>query len=214
MIAHPQTLRTGGQPSGQLDVLIVAPYPSVRRGLLALLAEFSDLSPHDTADGVFDSEPDVVVAYVSGGALGGDNVERWECPVVYVVEGLLADIPDVAERPVAILPAEVDGGALYAAVRAVAQGLSVIDTGFAGSAGVVWRQPLIHASEHADQLTARETEVLNLVAQGWPNKTIASTLGISEHTVKFHVGSILGKLGAESRTEAVTIATRRGIVVI
>jgi DNA-binding CsgD family transcriptional regulator len=61
-------------------------------------------------------------------------------------------------------------------------------------------------------LTAREREVLQLVAEGLPNKAIARQLGISEHTAKFHVGSLLGKLGAGSRTEAVTLATRRGIL--
>jgi two-component system, NarL family, nitrate/nitrite response regulator NarL len=61
-------------------------------------------------------------------------------------------------------------------------------------------------------LTTREREVLQLVAEGLPNKAIARELGISEHTAKFHVGSLLGKLGAASRTEAVTLATRRGIL--
>jgi two-component system, NarL family, nitrate/nitrite response regulator NarL len=56
--------------------------------------------------------------------------------------------------------------------------------------------------------------VLALVAEGYPNKAIARELGISEHTAKFHVGSLLGKLGAGSRTEAVTLATRRGILPI
>ena len=54
-----------------------------------------------------------------------------------------------------------------------------------------------------EELTAREREVLQLVALGLPNKTIAGRLGISEHTVKFHVAAILAKLGAGSRTEAV-----------
>ena len=60
-------------------------------------------------------------------------------------------------------------------------------------------------SENAEALTARESEVLLLVAEGLPNKAIARELGISEHTAKFHVGSLLGKLGAASRTEAVTL---------
>jgi DNA-binding NarL/FixJ family response regulator len=61
-------------------------------------------------------------------------------------------------------------------------------------------------------LTAREQDVLGLVALGLPNKTIARRLNISEHTVKFHVGAILGKLGAASRTEAVTLAVRSGLL--
>ena len=64
----------------------------------------------------------------------------------------------------------------------------------------------------AREFTPRELEVLRLLAEGLPNKTIASRLGISEHTVKFHINSIMGKLGAQSRTEAVTRAARLGLV--
>jgi two-component system, NarL family, nitrate/nitrite response regulator NarL len=63
-------------------------------------------------------------------------------------------------------------------------------------------------------LTPREIEVLQLVAEGFPNKQIALQLGISEHTVKFHIDAILGKLGAHSRTEAVTRAARLGLLVL
>ena len=61
-----------------------------------------------------------------------------------------------------------------------------------------------------EELTPRELEVLGLIAEGMANKRIAQTLGISEHTVKYHINTILGKLGAESRTEAVTRAARLG----
>ena len=66
----------------------------------------------------------------------------------------------------------------------------------------------------AQPLTAREIEVLGMLAEGLGNKTIAVRLGISTHTAKFHVASILAKLGAGSRTEAVTVGMRRGLVVI
>jgi DNA-binding NarL/FixJ family response regulator len=65
-----------------------------------------------------------------------------------------------------------------------------------------------------EHLTVRETVVLRLMAFGHGNKEIASQLKISEHTVKFHVSSILAKLGAASRTEAVTIGIMRGLVAI
>jgi DNA-binding NarL/FixJ family response regulator len=57
-------------------------------------------------------------------------------------------------------------------------------------------------------------EVLGLLAEGLPNKTIAERLGISPHTVKFHVNAILGKLGVQSRTEAVILANRLGLVLL
>jgi DNA-binding NarL/FixJ family response regulator len=65
-----------------------------------------------------------------------------------------------------------------------------------------------------EDLTPRETQVLQLIAEGKSNKTIARELDISEHTVKFHVNAILGKLNAASRTEAVVLATRLGLVML
>jgi len=63
-----------------------------------------------------------------------------------------------------------------------------------------------------ESLTPRELDVLNLLALGLPNKGIADRLGISDQTVKFHVASIIGKLGASNRTEAVRLAVRRGLI--
>jgi DNA-binding NarL/FixJ family response regulator len=65
-----------------------------------------------------------------------------------------------------------------------------------------------------EALTPREVEILQLLAAGLGNKEIASRLGISDHTVKFHVASVIGKLGAASRTEAVTLGIRHGLVMI
>lgn len=63
-----------------------------------------------------------------------------------------------------------------------------------------------------EALTPREVQVLELVADGLPNKAIAARLGVSDETVKFHLGSIFGKLGASNRTDAVRLALRRGLV--
>jgi DNA-binding NarL/FixJ family response regulator len=191
----------------------------VRRGIASLLAEFDDLAPRTESsidETVEMPSPDVVVVYQPSGAIGIELVETADSPnpLVLIVEGVLTELPELALRPIALVPAEVDGETLHTAVVAVSQGLTIIDTTLAASAGISWRQPQLPQDDMPDQLTARETQVLNLVASGMPNKTIAAQLGISEHTVKFHVGSILGKLGAESRTEAVTIATRRGLVAI
>ena len=64
------------------------------------------------------------------------------------------------------------------------------------------------------ELPPRETDVLRMLAEGLVNKDIAACLGISEHTVKFHISSILDKLGASTRTEAVTLGIRRGLIPI
>ena len=79
---------------------------------------------------------------------------------------------------------------------------------------------IVFAHESADEepraesLTAREIQVLELLAEGLPNKTIAARLGISDQTVKFHVAAIAGKLGAANRTDAVRLAVRGGLITL
>ena len=65
-----------------------------------------------------------------------------------------------------------------------------------------------------ESLTPREVQVLELLAEGLPNKAIAARLGISDQTVKFHVAAISGKLGAANRTDAVRLAVRRGLITL
>jgi DNA-binding NarL/FixJ family response regulator len=85
--------------------------------------------------------------------------------------------------------------------------LDVRDPSFEGEAAIRGER-----LEGGEILTARENEVLQLLAEGLANKAIARRLGIRETTVKFHVNSILAKLGAQSRTEAVARAARQGLV--
>jgi DNA-binding NarL/FixJ family response regulator len=112
----------------------------------------------------------------------------------------------------ALLPPDASAGEIVAAVEAAASGLAVIDPRELESLLAV----AVPASAAADTavLTARELEVLRMLADGAANKTIAWKLGISEHTVKFHVASILAKLNASTRTEAVTVGIRRGLILI
>jgi DNA-binding NarL/FixJ family response regulator len=72
----------------------------------------------------------------------------------------------------------------------------------------------LEETDFAEPLTAREVQVLELLAEGLPNKAIAGRLGISDQTVKFHVASISGKLGAANRTDAVRRAVRRGLIAL
>lgn len=99
---------------------------------------------------------------------------------------------------------------LVAALVAVAQGLVVSDPSLASPTAPTPNS----TSGFLPQLTPRESEVLGLLAEGLPNKAIADRLGISEHTVKFHVNSLMGKLDAQRRTEAVTRATRLGLLLL
>ncbi|MGB6944868.1 MAG: response regulator transcription factor [Bryobacteraceae bacterium] len=100
---------------------------------------------------------------------------------------------------------------IESAVQAVSEGLVVITP--PAIAGLLPDAPPF-AEELAEPLSARELEVLELVAEGLSNKLIAHSLNISEHTVKTHVASIFAKLGASSRTEAVSQAIRRGLVML
>jgi two-component system, NarL family, nitrate/nitrite response regulator NarL len=97
---------------------------------------------------------------------------------------------------------------LSIALMAVHLGLVVVDAPLARDA---LPEPWIDLDEGED-LTLRERKVLTLIASGLSNKKIAQRLGISEHTAKFHVNSILAKLGASTRTEAVVIAAQRGLL--
>jgi len=136
---------------------------------------------------------------------------------------LIADhVPDDVDAPVVLLTADdaarwprnaqvsarltppVDFVKLRIAVEAAAHGLSVFEA--AARFGP--------ADDGAPDLTAREIEVLHLLAEGASNKVIARALGISAHTAKFHVASILEKFDAASRTEAVTSAIRLGLLLV
>ena len=94
---------------------------------------------------------------------------------------------------------------LAAAITALGHGLKVTDPAVSGGSAPI-------APSSGPLLTPREQDVLRLLAEGLPNKGVASRLEVSEHTVKFHVNSIMGKLNAQSRTEAVTLATRLGLL--
>ena len=109
----------------------------------------------------------------------------------------------------AILLRDASTEALAATVRATVENLRVIAPQLADA--IVAREPRPQPS-NSPELTRREMEVLRLVAEGQSNKEVAFNLDISDHTVKFHVNSILTKLNARSRTEAVTHAARQGLL--
>jgi DNA-binding NarL/FixJ family response regulator len=115
----------------------------------------------------------------------------------------------------AILSRESEPDDVLSAIFAVYDGLVLLSMPTAESlAAVFGDQPLEVEDELSEEITSRETDVLRMLAEGLVNKDIAARLGISEHTVKFHISSILDKLGASTRTEAVTQGIRRGLIPI
>jgi DNA-binding NarL/FixJ family response regulator len=129
-----------------------------------------------------------------------------------------ADVQDLLGRSFTawgVLPVNASEGELGAALHALGEGLWV------GAPTLVQdllsrrpTQSMDDVDAMDESLTARETEVLQLTAQGLANKQIAIALGISEHTVKFHLSSLYAKLRVTSRTEAVRAGARRGLVVL
>lgn len=107
-----------------------------------------------------------------------------------------------------ILPAGIESSKFQAALQAIRAGLQVIDPSFLRDKEF----ERLHPS--TEELTEREQEVLSMMGEGLSNKEISSRLSISTHTVKFHISSILGKLGAASRTEAVSIGVKSGRLTI
>jgi DNA-binding NarL/FixJ family response regulator len=127
--------------------------------------------------------------------------------VLLAAEPTPALVRSAARRKIySVLPMEVTAHQLVIAISAAVAGFAV----------TVPRPPATAADAPrvTEELTAREVEVLRLMARGQTNKEVAAQLRISEHTAKFHVSSVLAKLGARTRTEAVTIGMTRGLVAI
>lgn len=117
--------------------------------------------------------------------------------------------------PVLTIAIELDDPALadrLAALLGGVAGLALVAPGQAADVALVPRERRGNGESSEVELTPRELDVLALMAEGASNKAIARQLGISVHTAKFHVGSILDKLDATGRTDAVAHAARRGVI--
>lgn len=205
-----------------MRVLIVADDGVFRAGVAAALsgqAGVSDVGQArldgDLANTAAPHRPNVIVWDLNDAErpLSADLPAMLDLDIPVIVLGddevLIAEA--VAAGAKGALPRHVDSAPLVAALLAAAEGLVVIDPVFPPS--ILPAHGDLSPSP-TEELTPREIEVLQLVAEGLPNKQIALRLRISEHTVNFHVDAILGKLGAHSRTEAVTRAARLGLLVL
>jgi DNA-binding NarL/FixJ family response regulator len=145
----------------------------------------------------------------------GDEVGTRALVVVSDDERPVRALRGLPLRGWAVVPRDASAGELRAAVTAAAQGFGVVPAALAARlVPARAAEPGVGLDEHGEPLTTREREVLELLAQGLSNRRIAERLGISEHTAKFHVAAICGKLGASSRTEAVSRGLRRGLITL
>jgi NarL family two-component system response regulator LiaR len=209
-----------------IHILLCDDHPVVRDGLSAILSTQADFEVVGEASNGMEAvqkavalKPDVILLDLEMPEL--DGVEalkqiRAACPTA---RAIVFTAFDTDERIVSAVQAGAHGyllkgvprDELFKAIRVVSEGGSLLQPIIASKLLNHVRTRHDDASE-AEPLTEREKEVLGLLAQGKSNKEIAASLVISERTVKFHVSSIMGKLGAGNRTEAVSIAAGRGLV--
>jgi DNA-binding NarL/FixJ family response regulator len=206
-----------------IRVLVVATSPAVRVGLAALLSGHTGVTVLESAGG-----PSVL----------GDAVATIEADVMLLAlepgEALplpLRGLPDAAlSAPATVIlgdePASTWAGRALrsgaaGALSRTATADQIVAAVMAAAAGLVVREPASSPAAPVrapvpltsiQSLTARELEILSLLAEGMGNRSIAARLGISEHTVKSHLGSLFGKLGVSSRAEAVASAARLGLI--
>jgi DNA-binding NarL/FixJ family response regulator len=210
-------------PADPIRVFIVARHATVRAGLRYALSTSPRLevvgeaaSAGDAADILDETAADVIVADdpLLDRAQLRDTLEEARRSVV-----LISEDPDSAAALAgssafgwAVMLPSADADAIVGAIGAVASGLIAVDRGLHG----LFQRPAAGLGDPPDPsgLTPREAEVLQHMAAGLANKQIAARLGVSAHTVKFHVASILSKLGASTRAEAVAIAARRGFLMV
>lgn len=133
--------------------------------------------------------------------------------VVALVSETTDPMPLLAAGVRGLVSRDVDAGRLRATILAVQLGLSVLDEDPADAIVAAWSPPRDErVAREPDRLTPREREVLELLADGLSNRAIGVRLGISAHTVKFHVDALLDKLAARSRTQVVVKAVREGLL--
>lgn len=206
-----------------IRVLVVDDHPIVREGLVSVLADEGDFevvgsagSAEEALDLVGQFRPDVVLLDLELPEMDGVQAILTFAEASPSTRILVFTAYDTDERVFGAIRAGARGyllkGATAAeigqAVRAVHSGESYLEPRVAAKLVAEVNAP----RRFAGLLTERERAVLRLVAAGLSNKQIARSLSISERTVKFHVTSILGKLGADNRAQAVAVAVQRGLL--
>ena len=196
-----------------IRVAIIAPAMALRIGLREVLRELEDVEVVSVTS-TLDELPQADVFVLASDDYLSDLDDN--APAVLLLTDNQKAAAQLMDLPVwGILSLDASSEELSAAIHSLGEGL------WTGSPALLQslftRQPAAVLDEGdpvVDPLTPREREVLQLVAEGLANKQIALSLGISEHTVKFHLSSLYTKLGVTSRTEAIRAGARRGWVVL
>lgn len=206
-------IATSSQVRASLQTLVEA------NPALGFLGSATDVET--LVDRLAGSVPDVIVTDIEPDASGTLKtlVELRHAPSALVV---LSDAPDsdwildaLPPDATAVLPRNAMPAEIAASIEAVAAGLYVLSPEILARL-LAGRKPSRQttSSEPFEALTLREIEVLAMLADGLGNKEIARQLDISDNTVKFHLSSIFGKLGATNRTEAVMLGMRHGFIMV
>ena len=209
-----------------IRALIAAASDVGRAGLESLVGRMTDVEIAGRAGDadalsalIRSTAPDVVLIDAGSRSASGEIFLKMigDVPRGLGVVALIDDASDASaaegrrSEGFALLPQRATAAEVDAAIRAVAAGLLVTHPDLVDRPA---QAPAAHATADGSLLTPREVEVLRMLADGLPNKSIAKRLGVSAHTIKFHVGSIMTKLHASSRTEAVTDGIRRGLIFV
>jgi DNA-binding NarL/FixJ family response regulator len=199
-------------------VAVVAPAMALRVGLREVLGGLTDVSVDAEAARIEDLSAPGMDVLVLATPAGLRALEPETNTAVLLLTDDPADVRELQNLALStwgVLPVNASEDELGAAVRALGEGLWVGTPALLR--GLLRRSSVVEVSDTEplpDPLTSREIEVLQMMASGLANKQIALSLGISEHTVKFHLSSLYAKFGVTSRTEAVRAGARRGLVVL
>jgi two-component system, NarL family, response regulator YdfI len=205
------------------DVLTLSTWLQTRRADLAIV-ELSSASESDLTE-LISRVVSLVVSLAEDGSDGG--VEAENMPLLFMIDSehelseksiqqLVTELLNTGL--VSILPVTVSSHQMRDAIAAILNGLVILHPDITEALFAANETSFVSAKPAAytdlEPLTAREIQVLNHLASGLTNKAIAKAFNISEHTVKFHVSAIFSKLNVSSRTEAVGVGIRTGLVML